>query len=367
MYDKIIDENNSDSALKVQQAIGEKPSSVNSLYLERLKKRKEISVDEYVEGILKADRVMLSQAITLVESSLAKHQQKAQQIIERCLPYAGKSIRVGITGVPGVGKSTTIEALGIKLTHSGHKLAVLAIDPTSEKTKGSILGDKTRMEELANDPNAFIRPSPSAGSLGGVARKTRETIILCEAAGFDVVFVETVGVGQSEVVAHSMVDFFLLLQLANAGDELQGIKRGIMEMADAISINKAELDPERAELAATQYRSALSLFPKNENGWTPIVFTSSAYTGSGIDTMWNTVMDYVATTKANGFFHKKRNEQNLRILTETINNTLTERFYNSAFVEERLEKLKSDVLEDRVSAYIAAQKLLDGYFDSLTK
>lgn len=367
MYDKIIDENNSDSALKVQQAIGEKPSSVNSLYLERLKKRKEISVDEYVEGILKADRVMLSQAITLVESSLAKHQQKAQQIIERCLPYAGKSIRVGITGVPGVGKSTTIEALGIKLTHSGHKLAVLAIDPTSEKTKGSILGDKTRMEELANDPNAFIRPSPSAGSLGGVARKTRETIILCEAAGFDVVFVETVGVGQSEVVAHSMVDFFLLLQLANAGDELQGIKRGIMEMADAISINKAELDPERAELAATQYRSALSLFPKNENGWTPIVFTSSAYTGSGIDTMWNTVMDYVATTKANGFFHKKRNEQNLRILTETINNALTERFYNSAFVEERLEKLKSDVLEDRVSAYIAAQKLLDGYFDSLTK
>lgn len=367
MYDKIIDENNSDSALKVQQAIGEKPSSVNSLYLERLKKRKEISVDEYVEGILKANRVMLSQAITLVESSLAKHQQKAQQIIERCLPYAGKSIRVGITGVPGVGKSTTIEALGIKLTHSGHKLAVLAIDPTSEKTKGSILGDKTRMEELANDPNAFIRPSPSAGSLGGVARKTRETIILCEAAGFDVVFVETVGVGQSEVVAHSMVDFFLLLQLANAGDELQGIKRGIMEMADAISINKAELDPERAELAATQYRSALSLFPKNENGWTPIVFTSSAYTGSGIDTMWNTVMDYVATTKANGFFHKKRNEQNLRILTETINNTLTERFYNSAFVEERLEELKNDVLEDRVSAYIAAQKLLDGYFDSLTK
>lgn len=367
MYDKIIDEDNPDTALKVQQAMGEKPSSVSNLYLERLKKRKEISVDEYVEGILKADRVMLSQAITLVESSLAKHQQKAQQIIERCLPYAGKSIRVGITGVPGVGKSTTIEALGVKLTRSGHKLAVLAIDPTSEKTKGSILGDKTRMEELANDPNAFIRPSPSAGSLGGVARKTRETIILCEAAGFNVVFVETVGVGQSEVVAHSMVDFFLLLQLANAGDELQGIKRGIMEMADAISINKAELDPERAELAATQYRSALSLFPKNENGWKPIVFTSSAYTGSGIEKMWDTVMEYVAQTKANGFFYKKRNEQNLRILTETINNTLTERFYDSPFVEERLEKLRSDVLEDRVSAYMAAQKLLDGYFESLTK
>ena len=365
MYDRIIDKNNPNSALKVQDAIGDKPSSVNTRF--KLKKKREISVDEYVNGILNSDRVMLSQAITLVESNLSEHQHKAQQIIERCLPYAGKSIRVGITGVPGVGKSTTIEALGTKLTHSGHKLAVLAIDPTSEKTKGSILGDKTRMEELANDPNAFIRPSPSAGSLGGVARKTREIIILCEAAGFDVVFVETVGVGQSEVVAHSMVDFFLLLQLANAGDELQGIKRGIMEMADAISINKAELDPNRAELAASQYRSALSLFPHNENGWKPVVFTSSAYTGDGIDKIWETIMEYVAQTKANGHFHKKRNEQNLRILSETINSTLTERFYNSQFIVEKLEQFKQDVLNDRVSAYIAAQELIDGYFDNNEK
>jgi LAO/AO transport system kinase len=365
MYDRIIDKNNPNSALKVQDAIGDKPSSVNARF--KLKKKREISVDEYVNGILNSDRVMLSQAITLVESNLSEHQHKAQQIIERCLPYAGKSIRVGITGVPGVGKSTTIEALGTKLTHSGHKLAVLAIDPTSEKTKGSILGDKTRMEELANDPNAFIRPSPSAGSLGGVARKTREIIILCEAAGFDVVFVETVGVGQSEVVAHSMVDFFLLLQLANAGDELQGIKRGIMEMADAISINKAELDPNRAELAASQYRSALSLFPHNENGWKPVVFTSSAYTGDGIDKIWETIMEYVAQTKANGHFHKKRNEQNLRILSETINSTLTERFYNSQFIVEKLEQFKQDVLNDRVSAYIAAQELIDGYFDNIEK
>lgn len=365
MYDRIIDKNNPNSALKVQDAIGDKPSSVNTRF--KLKKKREISVDEYVNGILNSDRVMLSQAITLVESNLSEHQHKAQQIIERCLPYAGKSIRVGITGVPGVGKSTTIEALGTKLTHSGHKLAVLAIDPTSEKTKGSILGDKTRMEELANDPNAFIRPSPSAGSLGGVARKTREIIILCEAAGFDVVFVETVGVGQSEVVAHSMVDFFLLLQLANAGDELQGIKRGIMEMADAISINKAELDPNRAELAASQYRSALSLFPHNENGWKPVVFTSSAYTGDGIDKIWETIMEYVAQTKANGHFHKKRNEQNLRILSETINSTLTERFYNSQFIVEKLEQFKRDVLNDRVSAYIAAQELIDGYFDNIEK
>lgn len=365
MYDRIIDKNNPNSALKVQDAIGDKPSSVNTRF--KLKKKREISVDEYVNGILNSDGVMLSQAITLVESNLSEHQHKAQQIIERCLPYAGKSIRVGITGVPGVGKSTTIEALGTKLTHSGHKLAVLAIDPTSEKTKGSILGDKTRMEELANDPNAFIRPSPSAGSLGGVARKTREIIILCEAAGFDVVFVETVGVGQSEVVAHSMVDFFLLLQLANAGDELQGIKRGIMEMADAISINKAELDPNRAELAASQYRSALSLFPHNENGWKPVVFTSSAYTGDGIDKIWETIMEYVAQTKANGHFHKKRNEQNLRILSETINSTLTERFYNSQFIVEKLEQFKQDVLNDRVSAYIAAQELIDGYFDNIEK
>lgn len=365
MYDRIIDKNNPNSALKVQDAIGDKPSSVNTRF--KLKKKREISVDEYVNGILNSDRVMLSQAITLVESNLSEHQHKAQQIIERCLPYAGKSIRVGITGVPGVGKSTTIEALGTKLTHNGHKLAVLAIDPTSEKTKGSILGDKTRMEELANDPNAFIRPSPSAGSLGGVARKTREIIILCEAAGFDVVFVETVGVGQSEVVAHSMVDFFLLLQLANAGDELQGIKRGIMEMADAISINKAELDPNRAELAASQYRSALSLFPHNENGWKPVVFTSSAYTGDGIDKIWETIMEYVAQTKANGHFHKKRNEQNLRILSETINSTLTERFYNSQFIVEKLEQFKQDVLNDRVSAYIAAQELIDGYFDNIEK
>ncbi|MEE1093897.1 MAG: methylmalonyl Co-A mutase-associated GTPase MeaB [Bacteroidales bacterium] len=365
MYNRIIDKNNPNSALKVQDAIGDKPSSVNTRF--KLKKKREISVDEYVNGILNSDRVMLSQAITLVESNLSEHQHKAQQIIERCLPYAGKSIRVGITGVPGVGKSTTIEALGTKLTHSGHKLAVLAIDPTSEKTKGSILGDKTRMEELANDPNAFIRPSPSAGSLGGVARKTREIIILCEAAGFDVVFVETVGVGQSEVVAHSMVDFFLLLQLANAGDELQGIKRGIMEMADAISINKAELDPNRAELAASQYRSALSLFPHNENGWKPVVFTSSAYTGDGIDKIWETIMEYVAQTKANGHFHKKRTEQNLRILSETINSTLTERFYNSQFIVDKLEQFKQDVLNDRVSAYIAAQELIDGYFDNIEK
>ncbi len=365
MYDRIIDKNNPNSALKVQEALAEMPSQVNKDYIFKLKKRKELSVDEFVEGILKSDRIILSQAITLVESNRFDHQQKAQKIIERCLPYAGKSIRLGITGVPGVGKSTTIEALGVKLTSMGHKLAVLAIDPTSEKTKGSILGDKTRMETLANDPNAFIRPSPSAGSLGGVARKTREIIVLCEAAGFDVVFVETVGVGQSEVVAHSMVDFFLLLQLANAGDELQGIKRGIMEMADAIAINKAELDPNRAELAATQYRSALSLFPANENTWKPIVFTSSAYTGAGIDKIWETVMEYVVLTKSNGHFHKKRNEQNLKILSETIKSTLEEKFYSSENILQKLDKFKEEIIDDKISAYVAAQNLIEEYFSEI--
>ena len=207
------------SALKVLDGI-EQPNQVNKEFLKKYNKKKNFSIEDYVQGILNKDRTILSKAITLVESSLYEHQEKAQQIIERCLPYAGKSIRLGITGVPGVGKSTTIDVLGKNLTNSGHKVAVLAIDPSSQRSKGSILGDKTRMEELSTDPNAFIRPSPSAGSLGGVARKTREIIILCEAAGFDVVIVETVGVGQSETVAHSMVDFFLLLQLANAGDEL---------------------------------------------------------------------------------------------------------------------------------------------------
>ncbi len=366
MYDKIIDANNPDSALKVQGAIGEKPSAINPYFRQRFSRRKDLSVDEYVEGILNSDRVILSRAITLVESSLAEHQKQAQEIIRRALPFAGKSIRLGITGVPGVGKSTTIEALGKRLTSSGHRLAVLAIDPTSEKTGGSILGDKTRMEELSNDKNAFIRPSPSAGSLGGVARKTRESIVLCEAAGFDVIIVETVGVGQSEVLAHSMVDFFLLLQLSNAGDELQGIKRGIMEMADAVFINKAELDMNGAELAASRYRNALSLFPQNENGWKPVVCTSSAYTGEGIEKMWQTVMDYVAQTKANGHFYKKRNEQNLRILSESINSTLTERFYSTPSVQDSLAKLKEEVLNERISAYIAAQKLIDDYFVELT-
>ncbi len=365
MYDKVTNPENNNTALKVQEAI-EQPNQVNEDFLKKYKKSKALSIDDYVNGIINGNRTILSKAITLVESSRYDHQEIAQQIIERCLPYAGKSIRLGITGVPGVGKSSVIEALGKMLTRTGHKVAVLAIDPSSERSKGSILGDKTRMEELSTDVNAFIRPSPTAGSLGGVARKTREIIILCEASGFDIVIVETVGVGQSEVVAHSMVDFFLLLQLANAGDELQGIKRGIMEMADAISINKAEGENKRkAEIAAGQYRNALHLFPTTESGWQPVVFTCSAYSHEGIDNIWETVNEYVIYTKANGYFYKKRNEQNLRILSETIDSHLKENFYTNPNVKELILETRKDILENKVSAYIAAQKLIDYYFNNI--
>ena len=324
----------------------------------RARRRAEPTVGELVEGILKGDRTLLSRAITLVESSLPAHGRKAQEVIERCLPHSGKSVRLGITGVPGAGKSTLIEALGSMLTASGHKVAVLAIDPSSERTKGSILGDKTRMETLSVDPNAFIRPSPSAGSLGGVARKTREIITLCEAAGFDVVIVETVGVGQSEVAAHSMVDFFLLLQLANTGDELQGIKRGIMEMADMIAINKCELDRQRSELAAAQFRNALHLFPMPDSGWTVKVMLCSAYTKEGVAELWNAVMEYVTFTKQNGYFYHKRQQQSLRIMAEALENGLRERFYNAPGTEERIAALQRDILDNKITPYAAADQLL---------
>lgn len=351
------------SALQVQAGI-EQPSAVNPHLNKSLHKKKSIlTVDEFAEGIFEGNITILSKAITLIESSLSEHQQIAQQIIAKCLPKAGNSIRIGITGVPGVGKSTFIEALGKYLTSNGHKLAVLAIDPSSERSKGSILGDKTRMEELSADTNAYIRPSPSAGSLGGVARKTRETIILCEAAGFDVIFVETVGVGQSETSVHGMVDFFLLLMLANAGDELQGIKRGIMEMADAIAINKADGDNiKMATLAKAQYQNALHLFPPTDSGWIPEVTTCSAYTRQGISNVWDIILKFVDFTRENNHFNLKRQHQATRIMLETVNENLKDRFYADKNIKTQISKLQQDILDNKISSYVAAQLLLDMYF-----
>ncbi|NLE32640.1 MAG: methylmalonyl Co-A mutase-associated GTPase MeaB [Bacteroidales bacterium] len=347
--------------LSVQKGI-EQPPIVNPYRKGKVKKRA-YTVDEFVEGILKGDRVLLSQAVTLVESARADHQDMAQAIIEKCLPHTGHSIRVGITGVPGAGKSSSIEAFGMHLIGTGKKLAVLAIDPSSERSKGSILGDKTRMEQLAVHPNAFIRPSPSAGSLGGVARKTRETIVLCEAAGFDTIFVETVGVGQSETAVHSMVDFFLLIQITGGGDELQGIKRGIMEMADGIVINKADGDNiPKAQVTQTQYRNALHLFPLSESGWKPPVLTYSAKTGNGVAAVMDMVYEYMAFTKQNNYFNHKRALQARYWMYESINEQLRNHFYHNKHIQALLEKKEAQVLNDEISSFAAAQALLDDYF-----
>jgi len=354
-------ENNAQyKGLTVNKGVAQ-PPSVNP-YLRKRKKEENRSVSEFVEGILSGNRVILSQAVTLVESSRTDHQKKAQAIIEQCIPYSGKSIRVGITGVPGAGKSTSIDSFGMHLLDKGHKLAVLAIDPSSERTKGSILGDKTRMERLSVQENAFIRPSPSAGSLGGVARKTRETIILCEAAGFDYVFIETVGVGQSETAVHSMVDFFLLIQLSGTGDELQGIKRGIMEMADGIVINKADGDNiDKAKMAQRQLRNALHLFPLPDSGWTPEVLTYSGYYNLGIKEIWDMVDRYVAFVKGNGYFGRKRNEQAKYRMYETINEYLRGNFYHNPEIANLLTRLEEDLLQSRKSSYAAAKEALDKY------
>ncbi|MDR2963006.1 MAG: methylmalonyl Co-A mutase-associated GTPase MeaB [Bacteroidales bacterium] len=340
--------------------------TVNASAVERFKnikkKRKTLSPQEYVEGITKGDISILSQAITLIESSLPEHKEIAQDIIQACLPYSGNSMRIGITGVPGVGKSTFIESFGGIVTAAGHKLAVLAIDPSSERTLGSILGDKTRMEQLSIDPNAYIRPSPSAGSLGGVARKTRETIILCEAAGFDVIFIETVGVGQSETAVHSMVDFFLLLMLAGAGDQLQGIKRGIMEMADSIAITKADgANEHKAGMASAEYRSALHLFPKHPSGVNPEVFVCSALENTGLQAIFNHIETYITTCKNNAYYNERRKEQASYWLYETIQEQLHYDFFHNPAVESSIKQFESDVIRGQMTSFSAAFALLDLY------
>lgn len=343
----------------------DQPTNVNP-YLKARKRarRRQFTAGEYVEGILKGDITVLSQAVTLIESVKHEHQALAQEVIEKCLPFSGNSIRVGISGVPGAGKSTSIDVFGLHVLQKGGKLAVLAIDPSSERSKGSILGDKTRMEKLSVHPDSFIRPSPTAGSLGGVARKTRETIILCEAAGFDKIFVETVGVGQSETAVHSMVDFFLLIQLAGTGDELQGIKRGIMEMADGIVINKADGNNiEKAKLAAAHFRNALHLFPAPESGWIPKVLTYSGFYGIGIREIWDMIDEYFAFVKANGYFEHRRNEQAKYWMYETINEQLRDRFYTHPIVMPMLAHEEEQVLSGKTTSFSAAKRLLDTYFN----
>lgn len=351
--------------LKVNSGVNNVP--IVSPYLKQ-RKRKVFTAQDYVDGILRGDRAMLARAVTLVESTLPEHQEMAQKVIEQCLPHAGNSVRVGITGVPGAGKSTSIDVFGLHVLKQGHKLAVLAIDPSSERSKGSILGDKTRMNALSKEDNAFIRPSPSAGSLGGVARKTRETIVLCEAAGFDTIFVETVGVGQSETAVHSMVDFFLLIQLAGTGDELQGIKRGIMEMCDGIVINKADGDNiPKAELAAQHFRNALHLFPVSESGWTPPVQTYSGFYNLNIDKAWGMVDEYIDYVKSNGYFQYNRNRQSKYWMYESINEGLKNSFYRDPKIQAMLKDVEKDVLENRISSFVASSKLLDTYFEQLEK
>ena len=353
--------NDKPSALQEKDGVS-KPETTSKASAEKIKKSRarQNSVNEFVTGVLNGNITFLSKAITLVESTNIKHQQKANEILNRCLPHSNKSIRIGITGVPGVGKSTFIETFGKFLTAQGKKVAVLAVDPSSSVNKGSILGDKTRMEALVTDENAFIRPSPSGTSLGGVAQKTRESIILCEAAGFDTIIIETVGVGQSETVVHSMVDFFLLLKLAGAGDELQGIKRGIIEMADAIVINKADGEnKQNAKIAKVAFNRALHLYPLKESKWQPKVLTASALHNSGIEEINNMILTYIAITKENAYFNKKRNEQNKFWLLSTIEQQLKTNFYRNPKVKNALQEEIDNLENGKTTPFNAAKRLLN--------
>jgi LAO/AO transport system kinase len=351
-----------DSALSIQPGV--EPSAAPAMAPGKRSRRPRLSREEYVNGVLRGDRTVLAQAITLIESLRPEDSPMAQEILEACLPHTGNSIRVGITGVPGVGKSTFIEALGTHLTKErGEKTAVLAVDPSSQVSGGSILGDKTRMEGLANDPLAFIRPSASGGSLGGVARRTRETLLLCEAAGYQNVLVETVGVGQSETVVRAMVDFFLLLMLPGAGDELQGMKRGIMELTDLIAINKADGDDRiKAQVARREYENALHLLPASPTGWSPRVVTCSAQAREGISEVWTIVLEHNLWLRQHGLLEAVRREQVRRWMDEMIRNELLRRFRSHPLVRERWPDIEREVVEGRLSSFRAVEQLLDSYY-----
>lgn len=331
----------------------------NSMYI----KRKRLDVDKYVRGVLRGDKVILSKAITLVESTLESDHLIAEKVLEKILPHTGHSVRIGITGVPGVGKSTFIESFGKLITSKGKKLAVLAIDPSSQRSKGSILGDKTRMFSLSTDPLAYIRPSASGSSLGGVSTKTRETMLLCEAAGHEVILIETVGVGQSETTVKGMVDFFLLLMLSGAGDELQGIKKGIMEMADTIAITKADGDNKaRCERAQREYKNALHLFPPAATGWYPSVLTCTALKNEGLDEIWQEITKYVNEMQAKGYFHKNREFQNIEWMHDIIMYSLKQGFYNNEHIKNTLISMEKAIKEKQIPAISAARKLIAEYY-----
>ena len=326
------------------------------------KPKNRLTAKAYVDGVLSGDRVILSRAITVVESNLESDKVLAKTIIQEILPHSGNSIRIGITGVPGVGKSTFIEAFGKYLIKLGHKVAILSIDPSSQRSKGSILGDKTRMEQLSGMEEAYIRPSASGETLGGVANKTGESMLLCEAAGYDVILIETVGVGQSETAVHGMTDFFLLLMLAGAGDELQGIKKGIMEMADMVVINKADADNvQKSDRARVQYQNALHLFPLAESGWSPVVTKASSVENTGIERVWEEIMKYKELVTTNGYFENNRNHQKIKWLYNNINDELKRLFYNSKDIESKLSLLKEDIISSKVSPVEAAQQIIETF------
>lgn len=339
-----------------------KNKNVNDWVKKRQDHLKKMNPDEIFDGIKNGDRVSLSSGITLVESHNNVHRENANDLIQKCIKLSGNSIRIGITGVPGVGKSTFIESFGKVLLEKGFKVAVLAVDPTSSISGGSILGDKTRMNDLSVQENAFIRPSPAGDTLGGVARKTRESIILCEAAGFDVILIETVGVGQSETVVKSMVDFFLLLMLSGAGDELQGIKKGIMEMADALVITKADGDNvRRAELAAREYKNALHLFPPNKNEWIPKVQTCSSLSNDGVSDIWEIITSFKNQVVLNGSFENERSLQDKMWLTDTLKEMLLSDFFSNGEMMAELKEMQKSVMNGELSSFQAADKIYKYY------